>query len=86
MIHAAAIRLESVIYTLPAPKRHPDIFAMIVKKYMGKFPYSFQTVEKGFLDDKGNFLTREEAGAVALACGQVKELHVGKELYSEEVW
>lgn len=83
MIHAAAIRHNGVIYTKSKPARHIDVFVMMTQE--GN-KVNFDKVEKGFLTDKGEFLDRRRAGAHALMCGQVERLHVGDELYSEEIW
>lgn len=43
---------------------------------------------QGFVDEDGNFLTREEAVKVAIDLGQVKEenLHVSGKLFSEDLY
>jgi hypothetical protein len=41
--------------------------------------------EQGFVDGMDNFLTREEAKAVAIAAGQIPKDHEGL-LYSEDIW
>jgi len=83
MIHAAAIRHNGMIYTKPQPARHVDVYVMM---QMEGLNVKFDGVEKGFITDKGEFLDRRRAGAHALMCGQVEKLHVGDELYSEELW
>jgi hypothetical protein len=43
--------------------------------------------EQGFVDDRHDFLTREEAASMALECGQVTALRFQPEkLFSEDVW
>lgn len=41
----------------------------------------------GFVTDDGRFVDREEAGKIAIACGQIDELKYQKrDLFSEEMW
>lgn len=40
---------------------------------------------QGFVDNSGNFYTREEAKKLALKNGQITKNHKG-ELYSEDLW
>lgn len=62
-----------------------DIFAKIVG-----FPYSeeafkiLRTEEQGFLTNTNRFVDREEAGEIAFAAGQTKELI--KRLHSEDLY
>ena len=82
MITHVALLCKGRIYALPKPARHPDVMRMAVKdgivKYVGQR-------EQGFLDSTGRFLSRREAKAVAVKCGQVPS--GGKpELYSEDLW
>ena len=67
MITAAAIRQSGKIYT---GKRHGEIISYMVS--LGYVPPI--TGAQGFVDDTGAFLTRHEAGAHAIACGQIKAL------------
>lgn len=61
-------------------KRHYQI--IFLKSIEGR---SSIGAEQGFVDSKGNFLTREEAKEVALRAGQIKKSHKGL-LFSEDVW
>lgn len=62
-------------------KRHYKIIALQAK--LGK--NSKDDCIQGFVDSKGNFLTREEAREIALDNGQLNKKHEG-ELYSEDLW
>ena len=86
MIHAAAIRhmVDGTIYTLPRPKRHPDIIWHIDQTRPGGFKHCDMT--QGFLTHEGVFLNRIDAGIHALACGQIPKLHVLPQLYTEDLW
>lgn len=42
--------------------------------------------DEGFVDEDGEFLTREEAAGRALHNGQIRELRWGKQLYSEDLY
>lgn len=83
MIHAVAIKYKGTTYTLPKPARHYMLVDLIIADHV---EYNFDIGIKGFLRDDGQFLNRAEAGKHALECGQVQNLHVGGDLYSEEVW
>lgn len=68
--------------------RHCNIFEQL--QLLGFEPQKgYKEIEQGFIDDRNNFLTREEAYIHAIKCGQMifcisdkKEL----ELYSEDLW
>ncbi|MBV6304882.1 hypothetical protein KVP10_08280 [Candidimonas humi] len=77
--HVAILHNDKA-HALPAPHRHHDII-----RSMGGI-HGPDT--QGFLDDQGNFLTREEALQVALDAGQVKDpanIRAGR-LFSEDLW
>ena len=85
MITHVAIRFRDQIWSLPRPNRHHHVIRMIVEKT------NCETVcddEQGFLDDTGQFLTREEALKVALQHNQVKDVNDIRcgMLFSEDVW
>jgi hypothetical protein len=48
----------------------------------------WKTAEQGFIDQKGNFLTREEAHKIAWARGQIRRRCGGddKELFSDNLY
>ncbi len=84
MITHVAIRFDGRIWSLPRPYRHHHIIRMIcwldhrVVRVDG---------EQGFLDDKGQFLTRAEAEVVAAATGQIRNGKIiGGVLTSEDLW
>lgn len=68
-IIAAAILREGRIHTLPAPAQHHDI---IQRMRAEGFTHNvhFQEV-LGFLDDRGQFITREDAWTIV---GQAPEI------------
>lgn len=91
MILAPAIKYENewpidrpVIYTLPKPNRHIDIYSKLIIKDNHKAKYGEGTY--GFLTDSGEFLDRLAAGYHALDMGQVKDLEPGEELYTERLY
>lgn len=75
-------------------RRHGDVFAQL--KSLGFKPRKgYKELEQGFIDHKGNFLTREEAWEHAKMCGQLsadtirrwEEIsNLSKEMYSEDLW
>jgi len=82
-IVAAAIQLDGVTVSLPAPARHHDVLwaAMSLGLEMG------QEVQ-GFLDHRGVFLNRKAAMIVAGNWSQVSrdEFDPDGDLYSEHLW
>jgi len=84
MIHAAAILYDGVVYTLPAPARHPDIFSFMADRIPG---ITFADGEKGFIDTHMGFLNRADALKRAVLCRQIiGDMPPGGELYSENLW
>lgn len=83
MIVDAAILIDGVIYT---GRRHCIIINSTQERGL-PFGY-FRKGVQGFVDDKGNFLDRAQAGQHALDCGQLKKLRYEylKELFSEDLW
>lgn len=75
MIVAAAVKVEGLIISLPAPARHPDIMRALwnINRKLADVPPS----DQGFLTQGGAFVTREEAAAI---------LGRGKPVYSEDLW
>lgn len=69
--------------------RHGDAVMLAQAALLGK-AYSFmqESMVEGFIDQHGQFLTREEAWAVALAAGQIYRRVGGDEgcLYSENLY
>jgi len=82
MITAVAIRTAQDTYELPRPNRHHDLIHMLA----GMGHATPITGEQGFIDDQAGFVTREEAAHIALAQGQVTQLHAPPSLFSEDLW
>ena len=92
MILAAAIKFhinKTDSDVIMCGRRHPDIFKQL--KLLGFEPRKgYQEIAQGFIDDKNNFLTREEAYDHAVECGQIEDDRevgtlVGR-LVSEDLW
>ena len=81
MITAAAIRLNGINYSLPAPCRHKDIIRALTLDDLEP-----DLGEQGFLEEDGNFLTRQEAAFWAYYNDQIKDWHHGQELNTEDLW
>ena len=83
MITHVAIIYKCKIYSLLKPNRHSNVIQGIPG---GIKDWDIQ----GFIDDKGNFLTRKQAYIVATTEGQIKHRlkgqYDGNELYSEDLW
>lgn len=87
MIHAAAIRHEGKVFTLPQPARHVDVALLIYKEDEKNFAIDRALKGAGFITDKGDFLDRGQAYRHAVECGQrPDDGMMGGELYSEMVW
>lgn len=83
-IVAAAIKHPSGrVYSVPAPGRHHNVIALMVKERAGQVMQS----EQGFLTSDDRFVDRIEARAIATAAAQLLERDGGlPKLYSEDVW
>jgi len=71
--------------SLPPPNRHCHVIWHIADNLGGKKPI---TGEQGFVDDKGNFLNREDALEMAINNNQIlnpDDIRGGM-LYSEDLW
>lgn len=83
-IERVAVRFRGVTFSRSKPDRHID-----VKNEMRKYLDFYGPHEEGFIDNLGNYLTREEAFELAKANGQLKMTRVYPEncaLYSEDIW
>lgn len=82
MIISAAIKKDDQVYT---GHRHHNI---INRDNHPELPFGFfKKGEQGFVDDKGNFLNREDAAKHALECGQISKLKFSAtELFSEDLY
>lgn len=84
MITHVAISHNGIIYSLPKPNRHHHVIAMMINEFGIKPPCSG---EQGFVNDKGIFLDRVEAGKEAIAAGQTQKLQWTENLlFSEDLW
>lgn len=83
MIHAAAIRYKTTVYTLAQPAGHPEIIGWIEREH-GEF--SRKDAAFGFMTDTGEYVDRKIAGEIALRCGQIMELSCAPDLYTEDLW
>lgn len=87
MIMHAAIKRGNIVYV---GKRHPDCRDIMIKCGIPRPVLTnadgTRTIQ-GFVNDKGEFLTREEAAKEALACGQITKLkYHSRELFSEDLY
>ncbi len=93
MIVASAIKVGSLVCTMPAPARHHDIIRQMSKQNV--HDYSDET--QGFINDQGQFMNRRDAYQHALQCGQgtprrditlneKPNSYDGPELFSEDLW
>jgi len=83
-----AIRFQGQIWSLPKPNRHNDVIRLIGTTLGIKY-VDARKRDQGFLDNEGNYLTRKESLAVAMAANQLTARATGHklgELYSEDVW
>ena len=64
--------------------RHADIYKQL--KLLGFKPkQGYKEIAQGFINDSGDFLSREEAYIQALSCNQISEKS-NKSLFSEDLW
>ena len=92
MILAAAVKFhiektnEDVVL---CGHRHWNVFEQL--KLLGFEPQKgYKEIAQGFIDDKNNFLTREEAFEHAIKCGQIEDDREDgsccERLVSEDLW
>jgi len=92
MILASAIKFyieETKREVILCGHRHWNVFAQL--EALGFKPQKgYKEIEQGFIDDKNNFLTREEAFEHAIECGQLEaDRDLGsccERLVSEDLW
>lgn len=84
MITHVTITKDGVIYSLPRPNRHHNVYHMMNEKGIP----ADEHWNCGFLDSTGKYYNREEAGTYALEIGQVNFLLEEAEgkLFSENLW
>ena len=82
-IVAAAVRYEGIVYSLPPPARHSDVFRLMVD-----LPGESTALDnQGFVTSVGRFVDRREAAVVARAALQlIREPTPTYLLTSEDVW
>lgn len=82
-VMSVAVRFGTEVVTAPMPGfRHHHILQ--IAHSFGK--RCEDPKDQGFADADGNFLTREEAGQIALAAGQIKKLLAPPRAFSEDFW
>lgn len=79
--HVAFRLIDRKIVSLPPPARHPSLFLLCQKRGLNS-----TNAVQGFLDNKGCFLTREEAYKIADEAGQVFNRSKPGTLFSEDIW
>lgn len=82
-----AIRFRGKIYSLPAPNRHHHIIWHIADK-LCITNVDAHDDDQGFLDENGEYLTREKALERALETNQIKNMNNIRAgmLFSEDLW
>lgn len=76
---------DGIVYSLPAPNRHPHIFW----DYYNKNGKVLLCKEQGFYTNEGIYLNRYDAFKVATAAGQITVKTgnpASEELFSEDMW
>jgi hypothetical protein len=79
-IVAVAVRVGLLVWSLPRPSRHHHVLKVL---HAQGVPCDG---DRGFVDAKGRFLTREQALVAARACGQIGAGVIGGVLTSEDLW
>lgn len=81
-IEGVAVRTaRGLVLTMPRPARHPALLAEIDAAMPGG---DALLAEQGFITNAGEFVSREEAAAIAYANGQIKAPK--RDLFSEDLW
>jgi hypothetical protein len=84
MIKQAAVKCGDTIYTLPRPKRHPDIYEYIYNR-VGLV--ELRKGVDGFLTDTNRFVDRCEAYEIANNANQIiSEDATPAALYTEDLY
>jgi len=82
-IVAAAILIDGVIHTQPAPARHHDIIRQYVRD-TGKRVRG--DAVQGFLTSAGEFAPRRTSAILAMRAGQITRPKWPPNLFSEDLW
>lgn len=100
MIVGVAIRIGDRVYALPRPARHMHLFKEYndqvfaehglkygnTTRFVGWPSDEIREGEQGFVDDNGQFLTREEARQHAIVYDQAGATLRDYGLFSEDIW
>lgn len=85
-ITQVAIKFGGDMFALPAPNRHHDVIRLIVESKGIERAQPLKE-DQGFLDEKGNFLSRTDAFVNAFVNEQIKgDPIIPGTLYSEDLW
>jgi hypothetical protein len=82
-IDRAAIEVKGDVFAMPNPARHHNIMAIMVNVFDYKPPV--KGIE-GFLTSRGRFVSRKEAGIIALRSGQAYRMKTPPFLCCDDVW
>ena len=84
---AAAVKTDDgLIHFFPAPCRHHHTVHALHRPTDAENDLIVARGEQGFVMSDGTFEGREEAGKLAIAAGQIKELAHPPRLFSEDLW
>jgi len=83
LIERAAVLVSGKVYSVPRPGRHDNIARCL---YVYGAHLDLEGEVQGFLTNRGEFLTRRTAKAVAMHAGQIVRTVNPDELFSEEMW
>ena len=77
---------RGTVYSADAPKRHGDVIHDM--RAAGESVADIAEAEQGFVTNERNFVSRQEATAIAGAAGQIAHWFppIKRELFSEDVW
>lgn len=81
-IVAAAVHVNGVTISIPAPARHFHILA----KLPAKMARNVRPSDQGFLTDTGEFVGRETGLQIATEAKQLLKPTHHRELFSEDLW
>lgn len=77
----ALLREDGAMWSLPAPARHANLFALA--SFQGA---DAEPCRQGFTTSQGRFVDRNYALCLAQEAGQTIRAGYGGELYSEDLW
>ena len=83
VIVAAAVKLDGVVWQLPAPARHHHVLWALDQVLPGR---AIEAHDQGFVTADGRYVDRTEGAKLALDGGQIGELRWPPSLYSEDLW